>query len=64
MVVMACDDGVGATWSALMGATAPASIIACNTAYGTCEATTRDTAGLQDFIAEGCFQLDSLGYKQ
>ena len=37
-VVMACYGAAGFTWGATMGATAPASIIACNSAYGTCQA--------------------------
>ncbi|RAO67069.1 uncharacterized protein BHQ10_003081 [Talaromyces amestolkiae] len=37
-VVMACYSAAGFTWGATLGATAPASIIACNTAYGTCQA--------------------------
>ncbi|USP72936.1 hypothetical protein yc1106_00210 [Curvularia clavata] len=37
-VVMACYAAAGYTWGATMGATAPASIIACNSAFGTCQA--------------------------
>ena len=37
-VVMACYSAAGFTWGATLGATAPASIIACNAAYGTCQA--------------------------
>jgi hypothetical protein len=37
-VVMACYGAAGFTWGATLGATAPASIIACNAAYGTCQA--------------------------
>ncbi|EYE99131.1 uncharacterized protein EURHEDRAFT_470710 [Aspergillus ruber CBS 135680] len=37
-VVMACYSAAGFTWGATLGASAPASIIACNTAYGTCQA--------------------------
>lgn len=37
-VVMACYAAAGFTWGATLGATAPASILACNTAYGTCQA--------------------------
>lgn len=37
-VVMACYGAAGFTWGATLGATAPASIIACNTAFGTCQA--------------------------
>ena len=37
-VVMACYAAAGFTWGATMGATAPASIIACNSAYGACQA--------------------------
>ncbi len=36
-VVMACYSAAGFTWGATMGASAPASIVACNTAYGTCQ---------------------------
>lgn len=37
-VVMACYGAAGFTWGATLGATAPASIITCNTAFGTCQA--------------------------
>jgi hypothetical protein len=37
-VVMACYAAAGFTWGATIGATAPASIILCNSAYGTCQA--------------------------
>ncbi|KAJ5059812.1 hypothetical protein PSV09DRAFT_2241425 [Bipolaris maydis] len=37
-VVMACYSAAGFTWGATLGASAPASIIACNTAFGTCQA--------------------------
>ncbi|KAF1970296.1 hypothetical protein BU23DRAFT_556961 [Bimuria novae-zelandiae CBS 107.79] len=37
-VVMACYAAAGFTWGATLGATAPASIVACNAAYGTCQA--------------------------
>lgn len=37
-VVMACYAAAGFTWGATLGATAPASIIACNAAYGGCQA--------------------------
>lgn len=37
-VVMACYSAAGFTWGATMGASAPASIVACNTAFGTCQA--------------------------
>ncbi|CAI6339829.1 unnamed protein product [Periconia digitata] len=37
-VVMACYSGAGFTWGATPGATAPATIIACNAAFGTCQA--------------------------
>ncbi|CAE7186653.1 hypothetical protein PTTW11_07002 [Pyrenophora teres f. teres] len=37
-VVMACYSAAGFTWGATLGATAPASILACNAAYGTCQA--------------------------
>ncbi|RMZ66309.1 hypothetical protein GMOD_00005407 [Pyrenophora seminiperda CCB06] len=33
-VVMACYSAAGFTWGATLGASAPASIIACNTAFG------------------------------
>lgn len=36
-VVMACYAAAGFTWGATLGATAPASIIACNSAYGACQ---------------------------
>lgn len=38
-VVMACYGAAGFTWGATLGATAPATIIACNAAYGACQAT-------------------------
>ena len=37
-VVMACYGAAGSTWGATLGATAPASIIACNMAFGKCQA--------------------------
>jgi len=37
-VVMACYGAAGFTWGATLGATAPASIIACNSAFGACQA--------------------------
>lgn len=37
-VVTACYAAAGFTWGATLGATAPASIIACNAAFGTCQA--------------------------
>jgi hypothetical protein len=37
-VVMACYAAAGFTWGATLGATAPASIIACNAAFGSCQA--------------------------
>lgn len=37
-VVMACYGAAGFTWGATLGATAPASIVACNTAFGACQA--------------------------
>lgn len=37
-VVMACYGAAGFTWGATMGATAPASIVACNSAYASCQA--------------------------
>lgn len=36
-VVMACYSAAGFTWRATMGASAPASIVACNSAFGTCQ---------------------------
>lgn len=37
-VVMACYGAAGFTWGATLGATAPASIVACNSSYGACQA--------------------------
>ncbi|KAJ5738444.1 hypothetical protein N7493_001599 [Penicillium malachiteum] len=37
-VVMACYVAGGATWGAVLGATAPATIVGCNAAFGTCQA--------------------------
>jgi hypothetical protein len=38
-LVMACYAAGGCTWGATLGATAPATIIACNTGYAGCQAT-------------------------
>ena len=38
-IVMACYGAGGATWGATLGASAPPTIIACNSAYATCQAT-------------------------
>ncbi|PNH30441.1 hypothetical protein VD0002_g6462 [Verticillium dahliae] len=35
-VVTACYGAAGFTWGATLGATAPASVLACNAAFGTC----------------------------
>ncbi|KAI1312583.1 hypothetical protein F5Y03DRAFT_340889 [Xylaria venustula] len=37
-VVTACYAAAGYTWGATLGASAPATILACNTAFGTCQA--------------------------
>jgi hypothetical protein len=37
-VVMACYSAAGFTWGATLGASAPATIVACNAAFGTCQA--------------------------
>lgn len=37
-VVATCYAAAGYTWGATLGATASASIIACNSAFGTCQA--------------------------
>ncbi|KAI0817434.1 hypothetical protein GGR55DRAFT_620392 [Xylaria sp. FL0064] len=37
-LVTACYAAAGFTWGATLGATAPASILACNSAFGTCQA--------------------------
>ncbi|KAI6186997.1 hypothetical protein M3Y98_00193900 [Aphelenchoides besseyi] len=37
-VVMACYSAAGYTWGATLGASAPATIVACNTAFGSCQA--------------------------
>jgi hypothetical protein len=37
-VVTACYGAAGFTWGATLGVTAPPSIIACNTTFGTCQA--------------------------
>lgn len=37
-LVTACYGAAGFTWGATLGATAPASIIACNAAFGSCQA--------------------------
>lgn len=33
-VIMACYPAAGAPWGAILGATAPATVVACNTAFG------------------------------
>lgn len=35
---MACYSAAGFTWGATMGTSAPASVIVCNSAFGTCQA--------------------------
>ncbi|CAK48190.1 hypothetical protein ASPNIDRAFT_180653 [Aspergillus niger ATCC 1015] len=35
-VVMACYSAAGYTWGATLGATAPPTIVACNSAFGVC----------------------------
>lgn len=37
-VVTACYTAAGSTWGATLGASAPPTIIACNSAFGTCQA--------------------------
>lgn len=37
-VVTACYGAAGFTWGATLGATAPATILACNAAFGSCQA--------------------------
>jgi hypothetical protein len=37
-VVMACYSAAGFTWGATLGLTAPATVLACNSAYGACQA--------------------------
>lgn len=37
-VVMACYSAAGFTWGATMGASAPATVLACNSAFGSCQA--------------------------
>ncbi|KAH8711905.1 hypothetical protein GQ44DRAFT_689847 [Phaeosphaeriaceae sp. PMI808] len=37
-IVVACYSAAGFTWGATLAATAPASILACNSAFGTCQA--------------------------
>ncbi|KAI5818345.1 hypothetical protein BZA77DRAFT_306718 [Pyronema omphalodes] len=44
-VVMACYSAAGFTWGATLGATAPATVIACNSAYASCQ-TVCATVGL------------------
>ncbi|RAH67979.1 uncharacterized protein BO66DRAFT_137353 [Aspergillus aculeatinus CBS 121060] len=36
-VVTACYAAAGFTWGATLGATAPASVLACNGAFGICQ---------------------------
>ncbi|KAK7178169.1 hypothetical protein PSPO01_15782 [Paraphaeosphaeria sporulosa] len=37
-VSQACYSAAGCTWGATLGAAAPATIVACNAAFGTCQA--------------------------
>ncbi len=37
-IVMACYGAAGATWGATLGATAPATVVVCNAAFGACSA--------------------------
>lgn len=37
-IVMACYSAAGFTWGATLGATAPATILACNSSFGFCQA--------------------------
>lgn len=37
-VVTACYSAAGFTWGATLGASAPATILACNAAFGSCQA--------------------------
>ncbi|EHK25116.1 uncharacterized protein TRIVIDRAFT_31923 [Trichoderma virens Gv29-8] len=37
-VVMACYAAAGATWGATAAASAPVTVLACNSAFGTCQA--------------------------
>ncbi|PLB47383.1 zygote-specific protein [Aspergillus steynii IBT 23096] len=37
-VAMACYAAAGCTWGATLGATAPPAIVACNAAFGACQA--------------------------
>ena len=37
-VVMACYSAAGFTWGVALGATVPATIVACNSAFGSCQA--------------------------
>jgi hypothetical protein len=43
-VVMACYAAGGATWGVTVGATAPATIVACNSAFGVRSAACAQTA--------------------
>jgi hypothetical protein len=37
-IAMACYTAAGFTWGATLGVTAPVSIVACNSAFGACQA--------------------------
>ncbi|KAF2648513.1 hypothetical protein K491DRAFT_576600, partial [Lophiostoma macrostomum CBS 122681] len=37
-IVMACYSAAGFTWGATLGASAPATVLGCNTAFGACQA--------------------------
>ena len=39
VVVMACYSAAGAVWGATLGVGAPATVLACNAAYATCQST-------------------------
>lgn len=48
--VMACYAAGGATWGATLGATATPTILACNAAFGACQASAAKAAALGAFI--------------
>ncbi|KAH7183642.1 uncharacterized protein B0J16DRAFT_165472 [Fusarium flagelliforme] len=43
-IVMACYSAAGYTWGATLGASAPATILACNAAFGQCSAVCAQVA--------------------
>jgi hypothetical protein len=45
-IVMACYSAAGATWGVTAGVSAPATVLACNVAFGKCQAACWIAAGV------------------